>query len=205
MLQALKRKRIHIGPEDHGRRMSLDAFDHAIAEDGYQYELAKGVIEVSEVPKPEHAKQVQAIRNQLGRYQDDHPDAIELIASSNECKLLVGPSKSERHPDVSLYLSAQPDISDVWSIWIPQIVVEVVSESSRKRDYEQKPPEYLALGVDEYWIVDAAKNQMTVLTRWRGEWKPAILKPPKRYSTHLLPGFSLDLNRVIVAGKPAES
>ena len=204
MLQTLKRKRVRIGPEDHGRRMTLDEFDHVIAEDGFHYELAKGVIEVSEVPKPEHAKQVQAIRNQLGRYQDDHPAAVDLIASSNECKLLIGPSESERHPDVSLYLSPQPVLRDVWSVWIPQIVVEVVSESSRKRDYEKKPPEYLALGVDEYWIVDAARDQMTVLTRWRGQWQTAVLKPPKRYSTRLLPGFSLDLNRVIAAGKPVK-
>jgi Uma2 family endonuclease len=201
MLKTARRGKTTIGPDDDGRRMSLDDFSEAIVEDGYQYELAKGVVIVSEVPKPEHARQIQAIRNQLARYQDEHHGAIELVASSNECKLLVGSSESERHPDVSLYLSPEPDLSDVWSLWIPQIVVEVVSESSRKRDYEDKPPEYLALGIDEYWIVDAAKNMMTVLTRWRGQWKPAVVKPPKRYSTRLLPGFSLDLKRVIGAGK----
>jgi hypothetical protein len=41
MLQTSRRKRIHIGPEDHGRRISLDDFDRAIAREGYLYELGK--------------------------------------------------------------------------------------------------------------------------------------------------------------------
>ena len=46
MLQTARRKKIIIGPEDHGRRMSLDDFDRAIARPGYLYELGKGAIEV---------------------------------------------------------------------------------------------------------------------------------------------------------------
>jgi hypothetical protein len=42
------RKPVHIGPEDHGRRMSLDLFADAIAQEGYLYELGNGVIEVSD-------------------------------------------------------------------------------------------------------------------------------------------------------------
>jgi Uma2 family endonuclease len=56
----------------------------------------------------------------------------------------------------------------VWSVWIPEIVVEVVSPSSAKRDYHDKPSEYLSFGIDEYWIVDPAKQRMTVNRRWRG-------------------------------------
>jgi len=52
MLRTLKQHQIQIGPADHGRRMSLDEFDHAIALEEQVYELNKGVIEVSEVPPP---------------------------------------------------------------------------------------------------------------------------------------------------------
>ena len=113
MVEAARRKPLRIGPQDDGRRMSLDEFDHAIVEEGYVYELGKGVIEVSEVPAPGDAKQVQAIQNQLGVYQEKHPEVIDLLAHSNECKLLIGADQSERHPDLSLYLSPQPEISDV--------------------------------------------------------------------------------------------
>jgi Uma2 family endonuclease len=201
MIQAARKKKIHIGPADHGRPMRLDDFADAIAEEGYLYELAKGVIEVSEVPKLEHGRQVEAIRNQLVLYQASHDGIIEYLAASNDAKLLIGRIESERHPDLFIYTTPAPQLEDPWSQWIPSIVIEVVSPSSRKRDYEENPGEYLELGIDEYWIVDAAEKQMTVLSRWRGQWKSTVVKPSKKYTTHWLPGFSLDLKRVIEAGK----
>jgi hypothetical protein len=43
----------------------------------------------------------------------------------------------------------------LWRSWTPDLVIEVVSESSRDRDYTEKRDEYWSLGVMEYWIVDA--------------------------------------------------
>jgi Uma2 family endonuclease len=161
-------KPIVIGPDHNGRRMTLDQFDRAIGREGYTYELNKGVIEVTDVPRPRHLAQVQEIRDQLVAYRLSNPDIIHSITGSNESKILIQPDQSERHPDLSVYLSAPPDLPDVWSLWVPAIVTEVVSESSAKRDYEDKPSEYLTFGVDEYWIIDAYKQQMTAKLRWRG-------------------------------------
>ncbi len=201
MLQTSRRKRIVIGPEDHGRRMSLDDFDRAIAREGYLYELGKGVIEVSEVPGADHLAQLEELKTQFYTYKISNKGVIHTIASSNEAKILVASIESERHPDLFIYLQPPPEM-DIWSGWVPRIVIEVVSASSRKRDYEEKPDEYLEFGIDEYWIIDAVKRQMTVLKRWRGQWKRQIVKPPRRYSTDWLPGFALDLRRVFAAAAP---
>jgi Uma2 family endonuclease len=195
------RKQIRIGPEDDGRRMSLDDFDKAIAAEGYLYELGRGVIEVSNVPQPKHARRLQEIRDQLVAYRIENPDRIYLIGGGAEAKLLIRSFESERHPDLSVYLTPPPEVSDVWSLWVPTIVIEIVSGRSGKRDYEDKPPEYLDFGVAEYWVIDAEKGQMTVLTRWGGQWKKKMVKPPQKYATHHLPGFTLDLKRVLAAGK----
>jgi hypothetical protein len=196
------RKPVAVGPEDHGRRMSLDRFDRAIAREGYRYELNKGVVEVSDVPDPRHLAQLQALRNQLIVYQEAHPEIVHSITGSNESKVLLAEDQSERHPDLSVYLAPPPEVDDVWSLWVPAIVIEVVSKSSLKRDYEDKPPEYLSFGVDEYWIVDSLKQQLTVMRRWRGQWKPTVVKPAQaKYTTPLLPGFALDLKRIFAAGK----
>jgi Uma2 family endonuclease len=182
--------------------MSLDQFDDAIARPGYLYELNKGVIEVSNVPEPGHELQIQEVRDQLGAYRSANPSVIYLIASPSGAKLLIESVQSERHPDLFVYLSPPPSRDKgVWSVWVPAIVVEVVSPSSAKRDYKEKPPEYFEFGVDEYWIIDQMKGIMTVLYRWRGKWKPRVIKPSQKYSTHLLPGFSLDLKRVFAAAK----
>ena len=77
-----------------------------------------------------------------------------------------------------------------------------MSESSVARDYDDKPAEYFEFGVKEYWIVDPLKNNMTVLTRWRGlQWRTQVVKATQKYKTVLLPGFSLGLKKVLAAGK----
>jgi len=150
-----------------------------------------------DVPHPDHFFRLQSIRDQLIGYKQSHAGIIHAITGSMDSKILVASTQSERHPDLSVYLSEPPDSEDVWSIWIPAIVVEVVSPSSSHRDYHEKPEDYLEFGVEEYWIIDAHKQQMTSLQRWRGRWKPRIVKATGKYTTRHLPGFSLDLNRVI--------
>jgi Uma2 family endonuclease len=197
---AKQRKKVRVGPEDNGRRMSLDEFDHATVQTGYFYELGNGVIEVSDIPGPEHFAQVEALRDELYPYKRSHADLIYAIAGSNESKILVSGAASERHPDLSIFTSAPPAI-DVWSLWVPKIVIEVVSERSAQRDYEEKPDEYLEFGVSEYWIIDAIKGQMTAMIRWRGRWKTQVVKPPAKYTTQVLPGFSLNIKRIFATAK----
>lgn len=176
--------------------MDLADFDEAIGREGYCYELSRGVITVTDVPHPDHLAQVMAVRDPLVMYRIAHPKVIHSVTGSNESKILLADDQSERHPDISVYLTPPPPGKDVWSIWVPAIVVEVVSERSAKRDYQEKPPEYLRFGVTEYLVVDGFKRQVTVLERWRGRWKPRVLKAEQRYTTRLLPGFSLDLKLV---------
>jgi Uma2 family endonuclease len=194
-------KKIHVGPQDDGRRMSLDDFDKAIAQEGWLYELNKGVIEVSDVPPPNHAMQIQELRDQLVQYRLANAGTIAMIGGGGEAKLLIGPAQSERHPDLSVYLDPPPKVKDVWSQWVPAIVIEVVSERSTKRDYDDKPDEYLMFGVSEYWIVDSQRQQLVVMTRWRGQWQSKTCKPSQKFITPQLPGFTLDLKRVFAAAK----
>jgi Uma2 family endonuclease len=191
---------ILIGPADHGRRMSLAQFEHAEGREGYLYELSRGVITVVDVPKPRHLLLVMAIRQQLAAYISANPGRIYAIASGGECKLLIQGLQSERHPDLTIYKSPPPEgesDDEVWSQWIPEIVIEVVSASSRHRDYVERPEEYLRLGVMEYWIVDPDEGLMKVLRRSRGEWAERVVRPPAAYRTRLLPGFELPVGAVL--------
>src|SRR5258706_7047093 len=145
----MSRTAIIVGPQDHGRRMSLADFDHAEVVGGYLYELSRGVITVSDVPGKKHLKQVCEINQQLYVYKAAHPEVIRTIGGGSDCKILAEGFESERHPDIFVYKTDPPDSDDVWSIWVPEIAIEVVSPSSEKRDYEEKPPEYFAFGVAE--------------------------------------------------------
>src|SRR5437879_2544469 len=118
---------IKVGPADHGRHMSLAEFDHAEVQEGYLYELGRGVIVVSDVPKKRHLFQVEATRDQLGVYKWTHPGRIQIIAGGSDCKIMVAGYESERHPDLSVYKTLPPEEGkDFWFTWIPEIVIEVV-------------------------------------------------------------------------------
>jgi hypothetical protein len=67
--EAMLKAAIKVGPADHGRPMSLADFDHAEVHEGYRYELGRGVIVVSAVPKRRHLFQVLEIRKTLTTYQ----------------------------------------------------------------------------------------------------------------------------------------
>ena len=184
--------------------MSLEEFEHAEGAGGHLYELSRGVITVVDVPKPKHLMLVDAIRKQLSTYRERHPGVIYAIASGGECKLLIEGLESERHPDLAVYKTPPPE-GDMTTksgrggyrrSWI-----EVVSASSRHRDYDEKPEEYLRFGVREYWIVDPETGTMKVFRRSRGRWAERTIKPPQIYKTPLLPGFEFSIEAVFKAAE----
>ena len=63
MLTKPRRRQIQVGPQDNGKPTSLSDFDKAVAQEGYCYELGKGIIEVSDVPHPSHFFQLQELRD----------------------------------------------------------------------------------------------------------------------------------------------
>jgi Uma2 family endonuclease len=206
MIVAKSKAKSKIGPRQHGRKMSLKAFEFAEVEEGYLYELARGYVVVSEVPNFAHMRQVSLIRTRLGHYHVENPDALYDIVDGASCKFVIPDWESERHPDIAVYLTAPKGKKDrtMWRSWIPELVIEVVSESSRDRDYTEKRDEYWTLGVKEYWIVDAKLQQVLALRRGRSQWTEKTLSPADTCETKLLPGFKLPCKAVFDAAGEEE-
>src|SRR5437868_5967127 len=125
---------IKIGPQDHGRRLSLADFEHAEVQEGYLYELSRGVITVSDVPGRKHLAQVLAARHQFSIYEVLFPKRLYGVMTGDQCKILLNQLDSERHPDLSIYKTPPPETDEFWQDWILEIVIEVVSLSSAHRD-----------------------------------------------------------------------
>ena len=188
-----------VGPSDHGRRMSLAEFDLAEGQEGYLYELSRGIITVSDVPSLRHMAQLDVLNDQPRVYRSANPGRIHRIVGGDACKIIVEELESERHPDIAVYRSPPVDKEHVWATWVPDVVVEVVSESSRQRDYEDKPEEYLRFGIKEYWIVDHDKREVLALHRRGGRWARQVVAEQEHFRSKTLPGFVLDVAAVFAA------
>jgi Uma2 family endonuclease len=182
---------LRIGPADHGRRLTLEEFIEAESEEGWLYELARGVVEVTEVPGPWHGRIVLRLARLFLHYDEQHPGVIEYQAGGGECRMRLPGMVSDRHPDQAVYLDPEPPGPKVWTRWVPHIVVEVVSPGGEHRDYVEKLEEYLRVGVREYWVLDPEQRRMHVLLRAGDVWEETIVPEAGVYRTTLLPGLEV--------------
>ena len=185
--------------------MSLKAFEFVSTQEGYHYELSRGVITVSGVARVYHGLIIAAIRNQLAAYQLEHPVRIFVIMGGAECKLLIPQWESERHPDLAVYLTPPAGKKDdtLWRRWIPEFVIEVVTPRSTDRDYVDKREEYFTLGIKEYWIVDPELEHVVLLRRGKNDWVEKRVERNDVCTTKLLPGFKLPCKLVFDAAAQA--
>jgi Uma2 family endonuclease len=190
-----------IGPADRGRRMTLDQFIKADFQEGWLYELARGVVEVTEVPGPWHGRIVDRTARMFIHYDERHPGVIKYRAGGGECRIRLPGMVSDRYPDQAIYLDPEPPGPDVWARWVPHIVIEVVSPRGKKRDLITKREEYLRAGVHEYWILDPKKRQMHALVRHGDVWEETIVPASGVYRTRFLPGLEVRPGELL--GPPA--
>jgi Uma2 family endonuclease len=195
-----------IGPEHHGRKMSLEDFEFVEVDESHLYELARGIVVASELAEYYHSMQLNAIDEYLWAFRIAHPEIIHMTLDGLNCKVLIPDWQSERHPDRAIYLSKPtgPKDDTVWRTWIPAMIIEVVSASSVDRDYVEKREEYWTLGAQEYWIVDAAVGKITQLRRGKSDWHAKELFSADFVETKLLPGFKMPCQPIFDAAAEQE-
>jgi len=181
-----------IGPSDRGRKMTLEEFREAEEEPGYDYELARGVLEVTEVPNDRHWQVVDNLHEMVSTHRRQHPGVILRIGRGSDCRVWVAEMTSGRNPDLAVVLPGTPP--DTRGRRPPSLLAEVVSEGGEDRDYRAKREDYLAFGVREYWIVDRFLRHVTVLER-RDEhgtptWAERTFEGEDAIESLVLPGFT---------------
>jgi Uma2 family endonuclease len=186
---------LRIGPADQGRKMTLQEFWDAEEEPGYLYELARGVLEVSEVPGDLHWQIVDNLHEAFSVFRRDHPGLIHRIGHGSDVRYIIPEFETDRHPDVAILFRGETR-HDVKGRVVSVLGVEVVSpgKRSRDRDYVDKRDDYLAFGLLEYWIVDPELRQVTVLVRREvggiPAWEERIFSGEDVIFSDLLPGFA---------------
>ena len=124
----------------------------AMPDDGNRYEIDDGVLELmSPGPNTVHQLVLQAIQElMLGDCREDYLiilAPLDVILSQREVK----------QPDMIMVHKSRTSIVTYRGIeGPPDLVVEVSSEYSLRRDRVKKAKSYAKYGVPEYWIVDIA-------------------------------------------------
>ena len=102
-------------------------------------------------------------------------------------------------PDVCFVSRANLKIVQDWIRGAPDLVVEVISEGTWRKDRVEKKALYEEYGVREYWIIDPKAGTIEVFELEEGSYKLSC-KTIGNEAAHskLLPGFSLVFNALLV-------
>ncbi len=101
-------------------------------------------------------------------------------------------------PDIVLVTAANARIIQRQAIFgVPDLLVELVSPSSVRRDRYDKKSLYARFGVKEYWIGDPANQALEILTLKEGAYELHCCAEKKGKLTSLvLPGLEFDLSEI---------
>jgi len=156
--------------------------------DGKRYEIIDGDLSMTPAPSPEHQRVLGRLfrqldevvrRNQLGEV---FISPIDIVLSMTNVVQpdLVFISEEQKHIVTKRNVVAPPDL-----------VVEILSESTEKADRTMKKTLYERYGVKEYWIVDAESQQVEIHILKEGKYvSPTTFSINDTVKSSLLPGLS---------------
>ncbi len=167
-------------------------------EDGVHRELIDGEIFVTPSPATRHERVLRNLALSVGNHLDTHPEQGEFFMSRLD---VVMSAHDVVEPDLLVVLGDQSDIVNEKNVrGAPGLIVEILSPSTRKRDLTVKRDLFDRVGVREFWIVDAERNQVAVHRRSVDGSLPLTATLPssaeETLTTSLLPGWSLSVDRL---------
>jgi Uma2 family endonuclease len=170
-------------------------------DDGQRHEVIEGEHCVSPPPLVRHQRILLRLSHLIQGHLDTHPAGELLFAP-------VAVLLSEFNvfePDL-LYIS-EPRLRLLTEKNLqgaPDLVVEILSPSTRSRDTQLKRDVYERTGVQEYWIADPDRNVIDVYRRPGSAGVPdRTFAAPSRFErgqaldTPLLPGLRLPLDTIL--------
>lgn len=117
----------------------------------------------SNVPEStKHADTSAYTFNSLRAVFRDRPE--DLIAHDLMLLFEEGNPRATLAPDLMVVLGVGNEPRDSYKTWkegkVPDLVIEVVSRSTWRKDVRVKPPLYAALGIAEFWLFDPLRPRL---------------------------------------------
>lgn len=163
-----------------------------IPTDCNRYELVEGELFVSAAPNTEHQRRLFRLSRRLAEHVEQHGLGEVFIAPYD----VVLDRSTVLEPDIVLVSKARQSIVKADGIeGAPDMVVEVISDSSRTIDRFVKRDRYAEYGVAEYWLLDPFEPRIEVLRIEGGKYRVAgAFGPADTLESPTFPGFRLPLS-----------
>lgn len=148
--------------------------------EGTLAEFIGGEILMSPSPKTRHQRIVSSLHLALAPFVRERRLG-EVFVAPFDVHL---PNGDVVQPDLLFVSTARSGIVQDWVWGAPDLVVEVISPETRRRDLDVKADLYLGNGVLEVWLVDPDAKSVEIRAP-RGTERLDVVRSP------LLPGFEL--------------
>jgi Uma2 family endonuclease len=179
-----------------GVKLTYDDFV-LFPDDGKRHELIDGEHYVTPSPNLKHQRVSGNIHLLIGAWLEGHPIGQLFYAPFD----VVLSRFDVVEPDL-LYLSnerAADVLTEANVQGTPELVIEIGSPGTRKRDETIKRRLYERAGVSEYWVVDPVIDVVRVYRRGTGGFERPVELAAEAgdvLTTPLLPGLDLPLARI---------
>ena len=159
--------------------------------EGVRAELIDGQIFYFAAPRVVHQRLLIKLSNVLYNHIAANNGRCEVFVAPVAVKL-VNDGKNYLEPDIVVICDSE-HIQEDGCYGAPDLVIEIVSKSTSKRDYGIKMLKYRTAGVKEYWIVDPIKE--TVMVFWfEDETQNELYSLYDEIEFHMFPGLKVQLN-----------
>ena len=131
-------------------------------QDGLRHEILDGVHHVTASPTPRHQRVLQRVNLRIGNYVEQS-QCGEVFGSSVDTILA---KHDVAVPDLQFISEQRLSIVREKNIQgPPDLVLEILSPSTRRKDLGVKLERYEQLGVLEYWILDPDRDEARIYRR----------------------------------------
>ncbi len=165
-------------------------------DDGKRHEIIEGDHYMTPAPRTKHQKISVNLATAMASFAKQHKLGLVLTAP---CDVVLS-DENVVQPDLLFVATARAAIVTEDNIQgAPDLIVEILSESSRKKDEVTKRKLYERFGVQEYWIVDPELEIVKIfkLTQ-QGYGRASELSKETNdvLTTEFLPGFDCAVSEI---------
>lgn len=165
----------------------------AVGDTQCQVELIDGELWMSPPPAENH----QYTQVRLCQLLLSHVDQYELGMVYTPVGVRVSP-KMVLQPDLVFVAKSHPQYAGGWLSLShpPELAVEIVSPTSRVRDWVDKTDEYSQAGVKNYWIVEPSERSITAFRLVGSKFVEVPQASQDAFSAPPFPGLTFPVSKI---------